>query len=616
MKLKFPIILSLLILLPMIVLAWMGNELLSNNRVVQEHQQQQLVNSQLRAADQKILSYFTELESALLEQPAFNPNDTDLIRTYIQESPYIENVFVLSAQGRLLFPNQQLASNKELEFIEKTAELWSSMQAFKPDIPTDIGSIEQKRKRTELDNDSSFSVSGALGKLRTRRSKAESASLEELTDTEISSPAPASIASKAAGSDNVADFAVAPVRETELSKQATAAQAKVTLNTGHGWTVWRTGTKSQIFFWFWNEKNQLTGLKLIPSFWLSELISRLPGDNSATEIIGNARIQLLNEAQDVQHQWGSFEHSQIENIQPLGQRILSHPLDGWRLAYFSPQKTTSNLQWLFYLGILLFFGLLIFGLGLYIWREYRRDMRIAEQRVTFVNQVSHELKTPLTNICLYAELLESENEDLDANVKISKYTQVLTTESQRLGRLINNVLSFSRSEQTEQNKQRIEKKNGNINDVIANTIEIFKPAFSAKNIQIDIDLQANKQALFDANAVEQILNNLLGNIEKYAAKGQYALIRSRSDKDMTEIHVLDHGPGISKSASKKIFEPFFRGSEKLTEGVSGTGIGLSIARDLCRKHGGDLLLQSNKPEHANGAHFVATLNVTTENQVN
>lgn len=596
MKLKFPIILSLLILAPMIVLIWMGNKLLSNNSVVQEHQQQQLANSQLRAADQEILSYFTELESALLELPSFNSItsntqtiDTQLLREYIQESPYIEHIFVLNSQGRLLFPTKQSSSQKEQEFINKTDELWSSMEAFQPNIPTDLENIKQRRNQAEKYNNSQFSVSGALSKIATRQRKIESESTDSFQGV--------------ATSNSSATFSELPAEEA----------ISIKTNQGHGWTVWRTGSDSEVFFWFWNEQNQLTGLKLIKSFWLSELISRLPDDRTATEIIDNARIQLLNESQEVLYQWGSFEHNQLDSIQPLGQRILSHPLNGWRLAYFSPQKDTTSLQLLFYLGVLLFVSLLIFGLGVYIWREYRRDMRIAEQRVTFVNQVSHELKTPLTNICLYAELLESENEDLDPNSKIRKYSQVLTTESQRLGRLINNVLTFSRSQQAEQYKQRIEKKLGNINDTITNTIEIFKPAFSAKNIHIDIDLQASNATLFDHNAVEQILNNLLGNIEKYAASGQYALVISSSHGDIVEIHVLDHGPGIGKSMRKKLFEPFFRGNEKLTEGVSGTGIGLSIARDICRQHGGDIVLQTNKVEQNKGAHFIVTLNVATQN---
>ncbi len=572
----------------------------SNEGVVIEHQFQQLVDSRLRETDQSILAYFTELESALLKTPIFNSSDNrsinaTKIRQHIRRSPYVESIFILDTEGILLFPSALSGSLKEQQFIEKTQSLWSNMEAFQPETPSDINSIKNNRSNTEKKDQSSFSVSGALSKLSSRRQTKNNLESpyqqEEQSSSSVATPSP--IASSREMSSIAADTASALELHTQAKKK----------HSGWGWTVWRTGTQTQTFFWFWSTNNQLVGLKLSTSHWQAELINQLPDKRNAQELLGEARIKLVNDKQTIIYQWGDYEDSLDNNFEAKGQRLLGPPLDGWRLAYFSPQKSLNdNLQWAFYLTLICLFGLVLVGLGTIIFREYRRDMRIAEQRVTFVNQVSHELKTPLTNICMYAELLESQadEENFDPS-KVRKYTKVLTTESQRLGRLINNVLSFSRSQQ-KQYAMTLEQ--GCIDETIQNTADMFKPAFASKSIQLKLDLHHNTPVFFDANALEQIINNLLGNIEKYAYHGQYARITSSRKDDMTHISVEDKGSGIDSKMLPRLFEPFYRGSSELTEGVSGTGIGLSIARELCQLHGGDLTLDT---QIKTGACFIITI---------
>ena len=106
------------------------------------------------------------------------------------------------------------------------------------------------------------------------------------------------------------------------------------------------------------------------------------------------------------------------------------------------------------------------------------------------------------------------------------------------------------------------------------------------------------------NACEtSLINNLFSNIEKYAADGGLAEVHSEFKNGVTLITVSDDGNGIPTALKDKIFLPFERGSDSLTEGISGTGIGLSIARDLCRMHGGDLTLEDS----ARGARFKVRL---------
>ena len=99
----------------------------------------------------------------------------------------------------------------------------------------------------------------------------------------------------------------------------------------------------------------------------------------------------------------------------------------------------------------------------------------------------------------------------------------------------------------------------------------------------------------DADALEQIINNLLGNVEKYAADGGRVEISSRQDGDFCVIRVRDYGPGVAKSERQRVFEPFYRGDRRLEQGAGGSGIGLSISRELARLHGGDVELVDCAP---------------------
>src|SRR5690606_38541242 len=94
----------------------------------------------------------------------------------------------------------------------------------------------------------------------------------------------------------------------------------------------------------------------------------------------------------------------------------------------------------------------------------------------------------------------------------------------------------------------------------------------------------------DADAVGQIVANLVSNVEKYAASGGSLVIATRQDADRAVVRVTDRGPGIAAAHEGKVFTPFYRVSDRVTDGVTGTGIGLAIARDLARAGGGDLVL--------------------------
>jgi signal transduction histidine kinase len=242
--------------------------------------------------------------------------------------------------------------------------------------------------------------------------------------------------------------------------------------------------------------------------------------------------------------------------------------------------------------------LVLIGLGYYLYREHSREMRDAAQRVNFVNQVSHELRTPLTNIRMYAELLDDEL--VDSHPTARKYVDVISVESSRLSRLITNVLSFA---QVQRGRLQLQLRTGSVDQTLQRCLEVFKPAMAVRQVTIAWEAHAGATVLMDQEALEQILNNLLSNVEKYGMAGGKLEIRSSQDQDRSVIAIHDFGPGIPKHEWERVFQPFYRISSKLTDGVAGAGMGLGIARDLARLHGGDVTLLSV----AQGACFEITL---------
>jgi signal transduction histidine kinase len=225
-------------------------------------------------------------------------------------------------------------------------------------------------------------------------------------------------------------------------------------------------------------------------------------------------------------------------------------------------------------------------------------MREAAVRVSFVNRVSHELKTPLTNIRMYAELLRERLNDADPDA--ARHLGVIVSESQRLSRLITNVLAVAPKEQ---GGPRPPTSVGVVDTCVDIVIGQFAAAFAARGVQVAFNRGAGSPVQLDRDALVQILGNLFSNVEKYAAGGGRLEITTSQEGSITTVVVADRGPGIPAGQEDRIFEPFVRLSNRLTDVATGTGIGLTIARDLARQHGGDLQVTSS----TSGARFALTL---------
>lgn len=373
-----------------------------------------------------------------------------------------------------------------------------------------------------------------------------------------------------------------------------------------GWRAWYAQTGMALIYWQRLSDGRFVALELNQIRLLSDLINLLP-DQHNMNLASGALIRLLDERDSVIHQWGD---ATLQMTSPQTSLHLSHPFGSWRLEYYTPAQALIPAQTFGWVMSLSAVALVLIGLGAYLYREQQRDWVLAQQRVNFVNQVSHELKTPMTNIRLYAELLEAKMEDEDE--KARSYLQVITDESERLSRLIENVLSFSRQQN---GKLALKAQALDLGELIQRIANRFNSLLAQQGLSLSLELAPVPVLQGDPVAIDQIVSNLLSNAEKYARTGtrvtlKLGLVTNRTSSPESGrsepvfcIQVLDDGEGIQLSDQSVIFDPFVRLKNALNEGVSGTGIGLHIARELARQHGGDLKVLPS----SSGAQFELTL---------
>jgi signal transduction histidine kinase len=349
----------------------------------------------------------------------------------------------------------------------------------------------------------------------------------------------------------------------------------------------------QLIYWMPRQDGSSFGVLLERARWVADLTAALPDSSPLLSMrrdktmVSTGFTALADESQDVVYRWGA-DGECLDT--PLASHPLSMPLASWQLEYHNdnplPGSSSAGL-----IASLAGIGVVLLGIGAYVLTGVQRQMRAAKSRVSFASQVSHELRTPLTNIRLYAELAESDLEKLpasDSRDSIEKRLAVIDTESRRLGRLVSGVLEMIR-DRGKQQGPRIAPISPD--EVIDKALVQFVPSFANANLQVIRDLQTPKIVGLDSDILEMILVNLLSNVEKYASDGERLDIASVIQGDDLIVRVSDQGPGIPWSKRKVVFRPFARLDDSI-HAPSGTGIGLTIARRLARRHGGELKMIS------------------------
>jgi signal transduction histidine kinase len=232
-------------------------------------------------------------------------------------------------------------------------------------------------------------------------------------------------------------------------------------------------------------------------------------------------------------------------------------------------------------------SLLIFGIILTL-RATAREMKLAQAKSTFVSNVSHELKTPLALIRLFAETLELGR--VKSSEKAQEYYRIINNESRRLTQLINNILDFSKIEAGRKEYEFVESDVAEVVEEVIRSYEyqIINSGFEL-NAQIEHDLPP---VSIDRDAISQALLNLINNAVKYSDETKEITVQVRSRDRAIAIEVDDKGIGIPRSEQEKIFEKFYRVSTGLVHNTKGSGLGLALVKHIVEAHDGKIIVES------------------------
>jgi signal transduction histidine kinase len=229
--------------------------------------------------------------------------------------------------------------------------------------------------------------------------------------------------------------------------------------------------------------------------------------------------------------------------------------------------------------------------------QLRRDAELAQLRGDFVSGVSHELRTPLAQIRMFAETLLLGRVRNDEERRRS--LEIIVNESQRLSHQVNNLLLYSRSERQ---GVRIDPAPTDLSGLVNEVAEAFDPLAQAARSDLAVHPNGTIVARVDGRMVRQALLNLLDNAIKYGPAGQTISlgVEHLESVDRARLFVEDQGPGVPEDQRRRIWEPYFRMETHRESSVAGSGIGLSVVRQVAEAHGADL---SVEPGQGGGARF-------------
>jgi two-component system, OmpR family, phosphate regulon sensor histidine kinase PhoR len=273
--------------------------------------------------------------------------------------------------------------------------------------------------------------------------------------------------------------------------------------------------------------------------------------------------------------------------EPLGERFpgLKLVLDPSALA--ASGGAADSQRKLLYVALALVVIATLFGVYL-LWRDMQREMRLVELRAQFVSSVSHELKTPLTAIRMFAETLQLGRckEPAEQN----EYLGTIVNECERLTRLVDGVLLFSKMEQ---GKRVFRFRPVNAADAVLAALRAIEYPLAQGGFRLKTDVDEGLPRVHaDRDALEQAVLNLLSNAMKYSGESREIELSLYGENGETVIRVADRGVGIAADEQSRIFESFYRSPSHENQTIPGAGLGLALVAQIVKAHRGRVVLES------------------------
>ena len=311
----------------------------------------------------------------------------------------------------------------------------------------------------------------------------------------------------------------------------------------------------------------------------------------------NLVIEFMNQNRTLLAYGDRYKSSTLLLTSPL-----PSPLANITLNMYVTQKESAPGS-----GVLLFLGIIMLvvlaGGLICIYKLTQSQLALASKRQDFVSAVSHELKTPLTAIRMYAELLQ--NSWVANEEKRQKYYNQIAGETERLTRLIQNVLNLSKLDGNRWNVQlRRDRPKGVLDDFVATYSKNVEKQGFELTVSSDTDVK-DITLMMDRDAIMQILMNLVDNSLKFSKNADYKMINIELRLKDTDLYlaVRDYGPGIPQSEMTRVFQEFYRVENEMTRQTSGTGIGLSMVKKLCTLTNMKIELENANPGLRTKIHF-------------
>lgn len=288
---------------------------------------------------------------------------------------------------------------------------------------------------------------------------------------------------------------------------------------------------------------------------------------------------------------------------------LRDGLPNWRLALFqpsgeSPRRAVRRQVWVFSGAFALLVVVIAAGVVL-TYRLVRRETEVARLKSDFVANVSHDLKTPLSVIRMFGETLEMGRVTDEA--KRHEYYRVITRESERLSRLIDNVLDFSRIEGGRQTYDIVPTA---VEPLVRETLEALAYPLAQAGFKVEVDVAPDLPDVpMDREAIGQALGNLVDNAIKYSGERKTLRVAAAIRDGRLALAVEDEGVGIPPEEHARIFEKFYRVERSETSGSRGSGVGLALVRHVALAHGGSVSVES---QPGRGSRFTLRLPLGSE----
>jgi len=235
----------------------------------------------------------------------------------------------------------------------------------------------------------------------------------------------------------------------------------------------------------------------------------------------------------------------------------------------------------------------------------RREQQLAQLKEDFISNVSHELKTPLSLIRMFSEMLVANRVKNDAVKR--EYYGIIHNESDRMSRLIANLLDFAR---LERERQSLHFEQTNIGQLVIKELEAYRCQIQKDGFELTTRVDANiPETMADPNAISMAFFNLLDNAVKYSGDRKQVTVSVSQGNGFVDLAIRDEGLGIPEAERLKIFEKFFRGSSAGIARVRGSGIGLTITKQVAEMHGGEVRVES---EVGRGSTFILRIPIRKE----